>query len=41
MVVDNLTVNGTGSILATGGCEEAGLELPKGDSDVGRGQLVL
>jgi hypothetical protein len=41
MVVDNITINGTGSILATGGCDEAGLELPEGKSDIGRGQLVL
>jgi Flp pilus assembly protein TadG len=40
LVVDNITINGTGSILATGGCAAAGLALPTG-SLPGRGQLVL
>src|SRR6185437_9540379 len=28
MVVDNITINGTGEILKTGGCAAAGLNLP-------------
>jgi Flp pilus assembly protein TadG len=40
MVVDNITVNGTGSILDTGQCAAAGLTLPTGNLP-GRGQLVL
>jgi hypothetical protein len=40
MVVDNVTVNGTGSILETGGCAAAGLNMPTGNLP-GRGQLVL
>lgn len=39
MVVDNLTINGTGSILTSGACEDAGLTLPTGTS-YGRGMLV-
>jgi len=38
LVVDNLTINGTGSILAHGECKEAGVTPPKGG---GRGKLVL
>ncbi len=40
MVVDNLLINGTGSILETGGCAAAGLAMPTGNLP-GRGQLVL
>ena len=40
MVVDNVTVNGTGSILENGECAAAGLTMPTGDLP-GRGQLVL
>ena len=32
LVVDNLTVNGTGSILETGECPQAGLVLPSSNS---------
>jgi hypothetical protein len=39
MVVDNVTINGTGSILAHGGCAAAGLSMPSGNPP-GRGQLV-
>jgi Flp pilus assembly protein TadG len=39
MVVDNITINGTGSILRTGGCAAAGLTMPVGTVP-GRGQLV-
>ena len=39
MVVDNVTINGTGSILKTGGCAAAGLTMPVGTVP-GRGQLV-
>ncbi|MBF0128478.1 MAG: pilus assembly protein [Alphaproteobacteria bacterium] len=39
MVVDNLTNNGTGSILAKGACDVAGLTMPSGNSP-GRGVLV-
>jgi len=28
MVVDNITINGTGEILKTGACAAAGLNLP-------------
>jgi hypothetical protein len=28
LVVDNITIDGTGDILATGGCAAAGLTLP-------------
>jgi len=28
LVVDNITINGTGDILAKGGCAAAGLNLP-------------
>lgn len=41
MVVDNITVNGTGKILTHGGCEAAGLVMP--DAPLGaavRGRLV-
>jgi len=40
LVVDNITINGTGSILATGGCAAAGLTMPTANIP-GRGQLVL
>jgi hypothetical protein len=39
LVVDNITINGTGSILPHGGCDAAGLTMPTG-SLPGRGQLV-
>jgi hypothetical protein len=39
LVVDNLTINGTGSILAHGQCPQAGLTLPEGDVP-SRGKLV-
>jgi Flp pilus assembly protein TadG len=39
MVVDNITINGTGSILSHGGCGPAGLSMPQGTVP-GRGQLV-
>jgi putative Flp pilus-assembly TadE/G-like protein len=39
MVVDNVTVNGTGSILETGGCAAAGLSMPT-TTVPARGQLV-
>ncbi|HEV2560788.1 MAG TPA: pilus assembly protein TadG-related protein [Rhizomicrobium sp.] len=39
LVVDNITINGTGSILSTGGCAAAGLALPTGTSPA-RGKLV-
>ena len=39
MVVGDITVNGTGSILAHGGCAAAGLDMPTGEVP-GRGQLV-
>jgi len=38
MVVDNITINGTGEILKTGGCAAAGLNLPT--NNVGRVALV-
>ena len=41
LVVDNLLINGTGKILATGGCAAAGLDLPTGTAPTGRGALVL
>jgi hypothetical protein len=40
LVADNITINGTGSILAHGECDEAGLTLPTGPA-LGRGKLVL
>jgi len=40
MVVGDITINGTGSILAHGGCNTAGLTMPTGQVP-GRGQLVL
>lgn len=40
LVVDNVTINGTGSILESGGCAAAGLSMPN-DNLPGRGQLVL
>lgn len=40
LVVDNLTINGTGSILARGQCKEAGVKPPTGAAD-SRGKLVL
>lgn len=39
LVVDNLTINGTGSILAQDECDEAGLVLPHADVPT-RGELV-
>jgi hypothetical protein len=39
MVVDNLTVNGTGKILSSGECAQAGLTMPSSPMP-GRGQLV-
>jgi hypothetical protein len=39
MVVNDVTINGTGSILAHGGCGQAGLVLPSNQVP-GRGQLV-
>jgi hypothetical protein len=39
LVVDNVTINGTGSILSHGGCGPAGLTMPQGTVP-GRGQLV-
>jgi hypothetical protein len=39
LVVDNITINGTGSILSHGGCGPAGLAMPQGTVP-GRGQLV-
>ena len=39
LVVDNLTINGTGSILNHGQCSQAGLVLPQSTAP-GRGQLV-
>ncbi|MBF9235455.1 hypothetical protein I2H38_19000 [Microvirga sp. BT350] len=41
LVVDNLTINGTGAIMSHGACAEAGLELPTGTAPTGRGALVL
>ena len=40
MVVDNVLVNGTGSILETGGCAAQGLSMPTGNLP-SRAQLVL
>jgi Flp pilus assembly protein TadG len=40
LVVGDITVNGTGSILAHGGCGQAGLTLPTNELP-GRGQLVF
>jgi len=40
LVVDNITINGTGSILSHGGCAAAGLTMPTGGAP-GRGQLVM
>lgn len=39
MVTDNVTINGTGSILSTGGCAAAGLTMPQGQVP-GRGKLA-
>ena len=39
LVVGDITINGTGSILAHGGCGQAGLNLPTNQIP-GRGQLV-
>lgn len=39
LVVDNVTINGTGSILTQGECEQAGLTLPQGNIPA-RGKLV-
>jgi hypothetical protein len=38
LVVDNITINGTGSILAHGACAEAGITLPT--NNVGATALV-
>ena len=40
MVVGDITINGTGEILAHGGCNAAGLAMPTGQVP-GRGTLVL
>jgi hypothetical protein len=40
LVVDNVTIDGTGDILARGSCGAAGLSMPVGRIP-GRGQLVL
>jgi hypothetical protein len=40
LVVDNLLINGTGSILAHGECKDAGVTLPTGQVP-SRGKLVL
>jgi hypothetical protein len=40
MVSDHVTINGTGSILAHGGCPQAGLTMPSTQVP-GRGRLVL
>jgi hypothetical protein len=40
MVVDNITINGTGSILEHGQCAQAGLAMPTGQVP-SRGKLVL
>jgi hypothetical protein len=40
MVVGDITINGTGAILAHGGCGAAGLNMPTGQVP-GRGQLVF
>jgi len=40
MVVDNVTINGTGSILTQGQCAQAGLDMPTG-SIPARAKLVL
>ena len=39
LVVNDITINGTGSILAHGQCAQAGLTLPS-NPVAGRGQLV-
>jgi hypothetical protein len=39
LVIDTLRINGTGSILSTGGCAAAGLTMPSGEVP-GRGELV-
>lgn len=39
LVVDNLLINGTGSILSSGQCAAAGLKMPTSDG-ASRGQLV-
>jgi hypothetical protein len=39
LVVGDITINGTGAILAHGGCAQAGLDMPTGQVP-GRGQLV-
>ena len=40
LVVGDITINGTGEILAHGGCNAAGLAMPTGQVP-GRGTLVL
>jgi Flp pilus assembly protein TadG len=40
MVVQTLAVTGSGGISSTGACAAAGLTLPTGDVDAGRGKLV-
>jgi Flp pilus assembly protein TadG len=39
LVTDNLTINGTGSILGTGGCSQAGLTMPT-SAIASRGRLA-
>src|SRR5579871_278147 len=39
LVVDNITINGTGSILSEGQCNQAGLNVPTGQIPI-RGELV-
>jgi Flp pilus assembly protein TadG len=39
LVVDNITINGTGSILSEGQCNQAGLDMPTGEIP-SRGELV-
>ena len=39
MVASNITINGTGAIVAHGGCAAGGLNMPTGQAP-GRGQLV-
>jgi Flp pilus assembly protein TadG len=41
LVVDNVTINGTGGILAHGGCAAAGLKTMPTGGVAGRGSLVL
>jgi hypothetical protein len=41
LVVADITINGTASILSHGGCAAAGLNMPVGQIPSGRGQLVF